>query len=70
VNLKITFIAAVTCGACHGPVCEFALATYLPWPLGDTLDWVITPLVSKEELLCSLLPSHPINPTFSPIWLP
>lgn len=54
VNWKMTFIAAVMCSACHGPVCEFALATYLPRPLGE--PWT---LVSKEELLFSLLPSPP-----------
>lgn len=54
----MTFIAAVMCGAGHGPLCEFALAIYLPRPLGDPLDEVITRLVS-EELLCSLLPSPP-----------
>lgn len=59
VNRKKTFIAAVTHGACHGAVCEFALATYLPWPLGGPLDRLITHLVSKEELPCSLLPSPP-----------
>lgn len=55
VDRKMTFIATVTCSACHGPVCEFVLATY---PLGP-LDGAISHLVSKEELLGSLLPSLP-----------
>lgn len=38
VNQKMTSIAAVMCNTCYGSVCEFVLATYLPWSLGD--PWV------------------------------
>lgn len=69
VTQKITFIATVICSACHGSVCEFALATYLPRPLGNPLDGVITHLVSKEELPCPVFPSPP-HKSYSAIWVP
>lgn len=51
-------------------VCEFALATYLPWSLGD--PWMgLSHIQCQKKSSCALssLP-HPINPIFSAIWPP
>lgn len=48
-------------------ICPGNLSPLVP---GGSLDGIITHLLSQEELLCSLILSHPINPIFSHVWPP